>query len=281
MLLTSMVSGEGETRAHATTTYPATYVYAEGYDTCVNLSNAQLSAFYSPNTPNYFVGLYLGGSDGAASGIGCTGHGAAQWNYADSLGYAIEPFWYGSQMPTSCGGMSGRPNYISLNTSSATTQGEDEASDATAAASSTYGLAAGSPIYADLEGFTNNSGCLAAAQAFVNGWSYEMKVVKGTYSPGLYGSSCSSYLSNMSGLSYVPAEIAPDDSGVDTTGVYGLDCLPDTKWDHNQRIHQSLNSVVRSFNGQTINSIDEDCADGPLVFRSSGLTVTVNKCASY
>lgn len=236
---------------------PTVYVYHQGFDTCEGLTTGDLSAWWS-STPNWMVGLYLGGEDGAA--VGCTGLGSGIWNYALNLGYGVEPFWYGAQMPTSCGGVGGRPAYISLN-SNATNEGESEARSAVSAAQS-YGLPAGAPIYFDLEGFVNNSGCLAAAQLFVNGWVYEINL--SGYKGDLYGSSCSSYLANMAAHTNVPAAIAPDDGGVDVTGVYGLQCLPDGSWDHNQRVHQTENEVFHVFNGVGL-YVDEDCADGTLI----------------
>jgi hypothetical protein len=236
---------------------PVSDQYHQGFDTCASLTDADLSAWYV-DTPNWTVGLYLGGADGAA--VGCTSHGTGPWNDAISLGYGVEAFWYGAEMPTSCGGESGLPDYISLN-SSATTEGENQASAAASAAAS-YGLPSGAPIYADLEGFDDNSGCLTAAELYVNGWAYEMG--KTAYNGDLYGSSCSSYLTDMSAHSNVPGAIAPDDGGVDTTGVYGLQCLPDNQWDHAQRVHQTANEIYHTFNGVGL-YVDEDCADGPLI----------------
>lgn len=143
---------------------PTSYQYHQGFDTCEALSDGDLSAWWS-STPNWTVGLYLGGADGAA--VGCTAHGSGPWNYAIGLGYGVEAFWYGAEMPTSCGGEGGLPDYISLNDNSATAEGEAQASAAASAAAS-YGLPTSAPIYADLEGFVNNSGCLAAAQRIVS-----------------------------------------------------------------------------------------------------------------
>jgi glycoside hydrolase-like protein len=253
---------------------PETYAYHQGFDTCEGLTTGDLSAWYE-DTPNWTVGLYLGGEDGAA--VGCSAPGTTVWNYALSRGYGVEAFWYGAQMPTSCGGSSGRPAYISLNDNSATAEGESEAS-AAAAQASRYGLPESAPIYADLEGFVNNSGCLAAAQSFVNGWEYEMNVLT-AYAGDLYGSSCSSYLSDMAAHSNVPQAIAPDDGGVDVTGVYGLQCLSNSMWDHNQRVHQTENEVYHVFNGVGL-YVDEDCADGPVI-SSVGPPTTTSCGAPY
>jgi hypothetical protein len=238
---------------------PQTYVYHQGFDTCQALTSGDLSAWWT-NTPNYTVGLYLGGEDGAAVGCGVTP--TSTWNDAVNTGYGVEAFWYGAQMPTSCGGAGGRPAYISTNPNTATSEGESEASQA-ASRAATDGLPFGAPIYLDLEGFANNSGCLTAAEGFVNGWAFEVNNHT-SYVGDLYGSSCSSYLTDMSLHSNIPGNIAPDDPGVDVTGVYGLQCLPNNKWDHDQRAHQDENETSHTFGGVFLN-IDEDCVDGDVI----------------
>jgi len=248
---------------HTPVARAATDYYAEGFDTCTDpLTNAKLLAWWN-NTPIWTVGLYLGGEDGAT--VGCTGLTPTTWGYALSLGYGIEPFWYGAQMNPSqgCGeGDPGLPAYVSLNTNTAYVQGESEASQAAVAAGTQYGVPYGSVIYLDLEAFYNNSGCVAAAESFVQGWDNYLDSVT-QFVPGLYGSSFASYLSNMTNAP-VPAAIAPADPGVDYTGVYGLQCLSDGLWNQNQRIHQDTGEVWTQFGGQYL-SVDEDCADGPVI----------------
>lgn len=262
----------GNTPAALAAGTPEAYVYHQGFDTCQGMTTAILSAWWT-NTPNRTVGLYLGGEDGAA--VGCGAPSTSVWNDAVSTGYGVEAFWYGAQMPTSCGGEGGRPAYISLDASTATTEGESEASKAAAQAAK-YGLPFGAPIYFDLEGFANNSGCLTAAENFVNGWSYEINDHT-SYVGDLYGSSCSSYLTDMAAHSNVPGAIAPDDGGVDVTGVYGLQCLPNNMWDHDQRAHQTENEVNHTFNGVNM-YVDEDCVDGTVIAKAEPAAAT--KCGS-
>jgi Domain of unknown function (DUF1906) len=265
-LVASQVVGNAPTALAAGA--PQTYVYHQGFDTCQGMTAGILSAWWT-NTPNWTVGLYLGGEDGAA--VGCGAPSTSVWNDAVSTGYGVEAFWYGAQMPTSCGGAGGRPAYISLNANTATTEGENEASSAAAQAAK-YGLPLGAPIYFDLEGFANNSGCLTAAESFVNGWSYEINDHT-SYTGDLYGSSCSSYLTDMSAHSNVPGAIAPDDPGFDVTGVYGLQCLPNNKWDHDQRAHQTKNEIRATFNGVQM-YVDEDCVDGPVIAKADPAAAT-------
>lgn len=234
-----------------------TYQYAEGFDTCAQMTASGLADWWN-NTPWWHIGLYLGGSDGAA--VGCSTLGSANFNYAVNIGFGVIPYWYGPQMPTSCGGSYNLPSYVSLNTTTAYNQGVAEATSAGKTANS-YGLGYDGIVYLDLEGFVNNSGCLAAAQAFVNGWDYQMSV--GTlYWPGLYGSSCSSYLTDMGGASipHIPYAISDSDPGRQYTTVYGLQCLPDSQWTNDHRNHQSAIGRYLSYNGYAM-SVDEDCAD--------------------
>lgn len=136
--------------------------------------------------------------------------------------------------------------YISLTPSIAYSQGESEAdSAAEALLAADYSVGYGI-VYYDLEPFYNESGCQAAATAFVNGWVTEMTLEQPYYA-GVYGSSCASYLSNYTtgnGLNYAPSDIAPGDVKVPpVAGVYNLDCLSNSLWDDNQRVAQFAGPV--------------------------------------
>lgn len=232
-------------------------VYGQGFDTCETLTGADLSAWWT-GTPNYSVGLYLGGQNG--TDVGCTFMGRTVWDDASTIGYGIEPFWYGDQMPTSCGGSSRFTDFITLNDSQASySEGQTVADHAVSAAES-LGLGSGAPIYLDLEGFANNAGCVAAAESYVSGWDNYM--LASSYQGDLYGSSCSSYLTDMASLGVPPGAIAPSDPGTSVTGVYNLLCLSNSDWDRTQRIHQTEIGTSHTFNGVTL-TVDQDCADGP------------------
>jgi hypothetical protein len=57
------------------------------------------------------------------------------------------------------------------------------------------------------------------------------------------------------------------------TGVYGLQCLPNNKWDHDQRAHQTENEVNHTFNGVNM-YVDEDCVDGPVIANADPAAAT-------
>ena len=260
-LAATVVAGVLLSTASATASNPETLVYQQGFDTCETLNDTQLANWWN-GTPNYSVGLYLaGGEDGNA--VGCSGLSPSVWDYAWGLGYSIEAFWYGAQMPPSCGGIGGRPAYITVgNAGAAYTEGQNEATSAMNGDIPAYGLVSGQIVYLDLEGFANNSGCLQAAEYYVEGW--DQTVEQYGLQPGLYGSSCASYLQDMSTIYPVPMAIAPSDPGNATTGVYGLTCLSDGVWNSNQRIHQTESTEYRTFNGTSL-YVDQDCADGPVM----------------
>ncbi|HEX5465963.1 MAG TPA: glycoside hydrolase domain-containing protein [Candidatus Limnocylindrales bacterium] len=248
-----------------------TYVLAEGFDTCANVSAATLSAWWN-GTPWYVYGTYLGGSGGAY--VGCVPMSQATINSAIGQGWALEPFWYGRQMPSSCIRET-YPSTISLNTTTAYSQGKSEADSANTAAAS-FGYGTFDIIYYDLEATGDSSACIAAAKAFVNGWEYELAYFT-AYWGGLYGSSCSSNLSSFASIANVPRAIAPRDVNHDPTGVYGLSCLSDSLWDNEQRIHQLAAMVPLMYGGHSL-VVDEDCAYGP-VDTNSGVDRSPFNCS--
>ena len=256
--------------------------YAAGIDTCSGSmwTSTNLQDFWS-YSPYWSLGVYLGGSGGASVGCNDSSY-LSMVPTAMSMGWAIEPYWYGPQLPYStCQNQYNYPSTISLDTATAYSQGQTSASHAISAAQAA-GLPSNAPIYYDLEQVLSNSGCLAAAQAFISGWDSGL----GGYISGLYGSTCGSQLSAFSGISPVPAVIAPADNLDDPTGVYGLQCLSDGLWNSNQRIHQLANTggggyqpQTFSYNGSTAITVDEDCIDGWIVANSPG--VSPNNCNFY
>ncbi|HKT22018.1 MAG TPA: glycoside hydrolase domain-containing protein [Nitrososphaerales archaeon] len=235
------------------------YVMAEGFDTCQFVNSTILQAWWT-GTPWYVYGTYLGGDNGAAPGRGCVAMSSSTITFAISEGWALEPFWYGPQMPASCTGLS-FPYLISLDTSTAYDEGVAQAQAANSAAAS-FGYGTFDVIYYDMEATGSSSSCLDAAHAFVNGWDWELSAYT-PYWGGLYGSTCSSQLSSFATIPNVPYAIAPRDVNHDPTGVYGLSCLPDRRWANEQRIHQLSAYDPLTYGGYPL-TVDEDCTDGPV-----------------
>ncbi len=127
-----------------------TYKYKEGLDACTSAFNNQnfLSTWWA-DSPFFVYGMYLGGVTAAQQGCGPIS--LTNLNYAISLGWAIEPIWYGPQVPPSCG-RSVAQNYISLNATTAYNQGVAEA-DAASAKAQSLGFGADDVITYDLEAY--------------------------------------------------------------------------------------------------------------------------------
>ena len=121
-----------------------------GFETCTAPSISALTAWAA--SPYQAVGIYLGGVNRACK----DGNLSAAWVTTTlSLGWNLLPLYVGLQAP--CVSQSGLAK-ISQNVTTAATQGSAAADDAVAK-STAFGLPAGSPLYADIEGYaTNNVG---------------------------------------------------------------------------------------------------------------------------
>ena len=231
-----------------------TYDHANGFDTCANITNTGLDAWWN-NTPWWHIGLYIGGANGEANG--CDPLSVSVFDYAVDVGFAVVPYFYGRQLPTSCG-TAPQSIYISLNTTTARAQGVS-AADAANTAALAYHLGGGGILYLDLESGDNSSTCLAAAKAFVGGWSEEINSYT-SYWAGLYGSTCGSKISDFSALQPShPGYISASDPGRQYSSVDGLLCLSDSLWTGYQRIHQFVYGRSLTYNGYHM-IVDEDCA---------------------
>jgi hypothetical protein len=265
-----------DTEAHAQGPYAfQTFVQAEGFDTCANPDPTALEDWWS-GTPWWVYGFYLGGANGSYTGCVTS---ASYAQYAISIGYAVMPIWYGYQMPTSCGNAY-FPVQISLNTSTAFSEGVVAANNAAAAAEAD-GFSAYNVIYYDLEGDgwdTGSATCVDAAEAFVDGWDYQLDV-NTPFAGALYGSTCSSDLNAYAGIQYVPTNVwASDTNG--NPEIFNLLCLSNGYWVDNQRIHQYSAEDYLSYNGYPM-YVDEDCVDGTVDLYgdvTDNETITVDNC---
>ena len=122
------------------------------------------------------------------------------------------------------------------------------------------------PVYYDLEAYPQNSACTAAAQSFMNGWTYALNT-RG-YLAGMYSSLCSGILDQLAGLptaKYVLNAIwiaawnnTPNIFGFGT----GSCALSDDYWAFQQRVHQFKGGHNETWGNVTVN-IDSDAVDGP------------------
>jgi hypothetical protein len=240
----------------ASATLPGPVVYqGEGFDTTAAPPTADMTSWWT-TTPYSGLGVYIGGENYRGTP---PGH-----DYLANImttGYAVWLYWVGPQ--SACATQGGLAAF-SNNASTAQSQGEAEANAAVSKAES-IGFANLYIVY-DLESFnTGNSACVTAAASFVNGFEYQVHTVDGKHG-AIYGSSCASDLDNYVNHSNVPEAIFPADAGFSDFATTPIQCVANTHWDHNQRVHQwSINTRTRFLSGDSGPSIvlDEDCGDGP------------------
>ncbi len=233
----------------------STALYAgPGFDTCSAPSTATMQSWLS--SPYRAVGIYIGGvnracPDGNLSAPWASGVVASGWN--------LLPLYVGLQAP--CVAQAG---LALINPSTATADGLASADDAVARAG-VFGLATGSPIYFDMEGYkTNSPACTKAVQSFLAGWVAQLR--SRGYLAGVYGSAAST-IRDLIPSAGNPAT-GPDAVWIadwnGQTGVFGDPYVADTYWPSHQRIHQYKGGHHETYAGVTVN-IDSNTVDGPVV----------------
>ncbi|HET7388675.1 MAG TPA: DUF1906 domain-containing protein [Nocardioidaceae bacterium] len=246
------------------TAHAATYISQHrGFDACSAPSKSQMSTWWT-NSTFWNVFVYLGGSNRSCGQPNLT----PSWvDTVNSQGWQIVFIWVGRQMPYgNCQTKQPYNDYISLNTSTAHTQGVNAAQDAVAALSALNVSIYGTPIVYDLEGYNGGSGCRAAAKSFAKGWADYLQQYPAQKS-GVYGSDCSSYVDDFAHDGNPPNFIWPAAWGKPKTTEH-IQCISDGHWTHHQRHKQYRGGHSETHGGVTI-SIDSDCSDGP-VFGTRG-----------
>lgn len=226
----------------------------EGFDTSALPPTSDMSTWWTTTT-YYAIGVYIGGENFSGTS---PNHAWLASVMTDS--WDVWLLWVGPQSACTSG-----YGTFSNNPTTAQNQGEAQAQAAVAAATAD-GFGDEYLVY-DLEGFdTGNSACVTAAQSFINGFEYEVHTVLHEHG-AVYGSSCSSDLTAYTAHSNVPEAIFPADYAYSDYATSPLQCIPNTDWDHNQRVHQwSGNTALRIRSGDSAPgwTIDEDCMDGPV-----------------
>jgi hypothetical protein len=240
----------------------------QGFDSCTLPSAAQMQTWYN-SSPYRVWNLYIGGSSRAACGTLT----ASFLSQLAQQGWRFIPTWVGPQAACSSLGTT----KMSFDPATAFNQGVTEANSAVARATS-LGLAesdgSGTILYYDLEAYnTNDSACRAAASSFISGWSGQLRARNNQ--AGVYGSACSSALSDFAGVSNVPdvvwiaAWMVPYQYRSDAT-VWNVSCLSNTLWTNQQRLRQYAGGHNETWGEVTIN-IDSDVIDGPVANLGSNL----------
>lgn len=242
-----------------------------GFDSCTLPTVSQMQAWWTYSPYSNFFG-YLGGANftcGSANQmtnswvqtVDC-----AHCGLYPTMEWDVGAFWVGPQLGVlsgglGCGTLNHYNTYISTNTSTAYNQGYNEAVSALETVQNQGFNYNNFPISYDLEAYTANSGCRAAAQAFMHGFADFLKAPP-SQMVGAYGSSCGSYIADLASDGNVPDYIhgAYYDGNIHTSD---LACVPSGYWTNNQRHKQYAGTHNETWGNVTL-SIDNDCSNGPV-----------------
>jgi hypothetical protein len=212
-----------------------------GFDACSAPSSRSMAAW--EDSPYRGVGVYIGGINRACSQPNLT----AEWVAAQTeAGWHLVPTYVGLQAPTSA-----CSSCAKLTSSQATAQGVAAAIDAVEEAGA-IAMGPGSPIYFDMESYSQTSSATAATLAFLEAWTEKLHALG--YVSGVYSSSASGIedLAGQVGSGYV----LPDDlwianwNGQQNTAD---PVVPASAWTPHRRIHQYRGGHNESYGGITIN----------------------------
>ncbi|HKF82015.1 MAG TPA: DUF1906 domain-containing protein [Solirubrobacterales bacterium] len=223
-----------------------------GFDACTAPSSRSMAAW--EDSPYRAVGVYIGGINRACSQPNLT----ASWVAAQTeAGWHLIPTYVGLQAPTSsCS------SCAKLTSSQATAQGTAAALDAVEEAGA-VAMGPGSPIYFDMESYTQTSSATAATLAFLEAWTNKLHALG--YLPGVYSSSASGIedLGRQVGTGY----LLPDHIWTaNWNGEADSDdpAIPASAWTPHRRIHQYRGGHNETYGGVAIN-IDNNYVDAATV----------------
>lgn len=223
-----------------------------GFDACAAPSSRSMTAW--ADSPYRAVGVYIGGVNRACSQPNLTASWVAEQTEA---GWHLIPTYVGLQAPTSA-----CSSCAKLTSSQATAQGTAAAIDAVEEAS-TVAMGPGSPIYFDMESYSQTSSATAATLAFLEAWTSKLHALG--YVSGVYSSSASGIedLARQLGTGYE----LPDHLWIaNWNGEQNTDdpVVPANAWTPHQRIHQYRGGHNETYGGTTIN-IDNNYVDAATV----------------
>ena len=223
-----------------------------GFDACAAPSSRSMAAW--AGSPYRAVGVYIGGINRACSQPNLT----PSWVAAQTeAGWHLIPTYVGLQAPTSA-----CSSCAKLSSSQATAQGTAAAVDAVEEAAA-VAMGPGSPIYFDMESYSQTSSATAATLAFLEAWTQKLRQLG--YSAGVYSSSASGIedLAGQIGSGYeLPDAIwIANWNGEQNTAD---PVVPASAWTPHQRIHQYRGGHNETYGGVAIN-IDNNYVDGPTV----------------
>jgi len=220
-----------------------------GFDSCTTPSLPTMRVWRQDYAA---IGVYIGGANDACA----YGNLSAAWfNSAAGLGWGMLPTYVGPQAP--CWGYSG----TTIDPSQAVAEGEAAGADAVSDAR-LFGLAAGSPLYYDMEAYVGGSSCTSAVLRFLGAW--DRTVVAKGYITGVYSS-------QDSGIEDMQAAVAAKDTWFTAPDAIwialwdNVDSLSDgtLNWALDERSKQYEGNIFWTVGGITL-SIDKDIVGGPM-----------------
>jgi hypothetical protein len=238
------------TTAATSVVQPGTY-NGPGFDACSAPSSATMRAWRAdPEMPYGAVGVYVGGINRACAQPNLT---AAWVDEQVTAGWNLIPIYVGLQAP--CTGFTRR-----IDPASAASQGRAAAEDAVVAAGA-LGLASGSVVYDDMEGYpTTDPACGQTVLSFLSNWSTRLHELG--YKSGVY-SSLGSGIRDLVSVYDSTTFVRPDHiwfarwNGVATVED---SAIPSAYWSDHQRLKQYQGGHDEAYGGVTIN-IDNDYLD--------------------
>ena len=188
---------------------------------------------------------------------GGDGNLSASWVQTVSRqGWTLLPLYVGLQSP--CAGQGG---LAAIASNQARGQGIAAADDA-ASWAGTFGIGGGSAIFFDMEAYNSNDPhCTNAVLSFLAGWTDELRT--DGFQPGVYSSGASGIrdLARGDGTGYhEPTDIWFAEFRNGSPTVFGDPFVPQSDWQHHQRLHQYRGGHNETFGGVTLN-IDNDAID--------------------
>jgi len=221
-----------------------------GFDACTAPSLATMRVWRSRYAA---VGAYIGGINAACA----YGNLSATWiQSVAAMGWGVLPTYVGPQAPCWNGG-----NGVLISPGRAAAQGNAAGLDAVSDARY-FGLAAGSPIYYDMEAYTGGTACKQAVLSFLGAW--DRAVAACGYVTAVY-SSRDSGIKNIQEWTtgHNPGFTPPDAIWVAVwDGVPSL-AGDQLAWPLTERSKQYSGSANVTVGGITLN-IDKDIVGGPV-----------------
>jgi hypothetical protein len=222
-----------------------------GFDSCTTPSLATMQVWRQQYAA---IGVYIGGVNDACA----YGNLSAAWvKSAAGMGWGMLPTYVGPQAP--CWSWNGQGVRINPSHAAAegVTAGEDAVSDARL-----FGLAAGSPLYYDMEAYGDSPSCVSTVLTFIGAW--DRTVAAAGYVTGVYSSQDSGIVNMQTAVTAKTAGFTPPDALWIALWDHHATLQDGTlSWPLDERSKQYWGNTTGTVGGITL-SIDDDLVGGPL-----------------